>query len=220
LVHWQVGFPGENTNMNALAYESNTAIEQTPSYETAYEANPNVELADLVLAAQDGDRAAFGQLCVRYERMVYSVALARLGNHAESQELSQEVFMHALEKIGQLREPHCFGGWLRSMAQRMAINRAVRRQPLVTGEAETLAGSAVERHTPVDRAIAGERQRQVRAGLKRLKSMDRDTLVAFYVKGRSLVEMSDQFASPVGTIKRRLHVARKRLAKELAGMAP
>jgi RNA polymerase sigma-70 factor (ECF subfamily) len=50
--------------------------------------------------------------------------------------------------------------------------------------------------------------------------MDRDTLVAFYVKGRSLVEMSDQFASPVGTIKRRLHVARKRLAKELAGMAP
>src|SRR5215813_7649999 len=148
------------------------------------------------------------------------IALVRLGNHAESQELSQEVFMHALEKINQLREPECFGGWLRSMAQRMAINRAVRRQPLVTGEADTLDGSAVERHTPLDRAIAGERQRQVRAGLKRLKSMDRETLVAFYVKGHSLDEMSDQFASPVGTIKRRLHVARKRLAKELAAMAP
>jgi RNA polymerase sigma-70 factor (ECF subfamily) len=44
--------------------------------------------------------------------------------------------------------------------------------------------------------------------------------VAFYFHGRSLVEMSDQFDSPVGTIKRRLHVARKRLAKELATMAP
>jgi RNA polymerase sigma-70 factor (ECF subfamily) len=181
--------------------------------------NAAEELREHVLEAQDGDRAAFGRLCVRYERMVYSVALARLGNHAESQELCQEVFMHALEKIDQLREPECFGGWLRSMAQRMAINRAMRRQPLVTGEAEALDASAVEQHTPLDRAIAGERKRQVRAGLKRLKAMDRDTLVAFYVQGRSLVEMSDQFESPVGTIKRRLHVARKRLAKELAGMA-
>jgi RNA polymerase sigma-70 factor, ECF subfamily len=186
----------------------------------AYESNVTEELVSLVLAAQDGDRAAFGELVVRYERMVYNVALARLANHAEAQELTQEVFMHALEKIDQLREPECFGGWLRSMAQRMAINRAVRRQPLVTGEADTLDGSAVERHTPLDRAIAGERQRQVRAGLKRLKSMDRETLVAFYVKGHSLVEMSDQFTAPVGTIKRRLHVARKRLARELAGMAP
>ena len=185
----------------------------------AYAENVTEETGSLVVAAQAGDRAAFGELCVRYERMVYSIALARLGSHAEAQELCQEVFMHALEKIDQLREPECFGGWLRSMAQRMAINRAMRRQPLVTGEAEVLDASAVERHTPLDRAIAVERKRQVRAGLKRLKAMDRDTLVAFYVQGRSLVEMSDQFESPVGTIKRRLHVARKRLAKELAGMA-
>ena len=186
----------------------------------ALEDNATEELRSLVLAAQDGDRAAFGRLCVRYERMVYSIALARLGNDAEAQELCQEVLMHALEKIDQLREPECFGGWLRSMAQRMAINRAVRRQPVTTAEADTLEGSAVERHTPLDRALASERQRHVRAGLRRLKSMDRDTLVAFYVKGRSLVEMSDQFDSPVGTIKRRLHVARKRLAKELAVLAP
>ena len=56
---------------------------------------------------------------------------------------------------------------------------------------------------------AGER------AAERLGELDRDTLVAFYVEGQSLIEMSDQFASPVGTIKRRLHVARKRLAREL-----
>src|SRR5438132_4897634 len=144
--------------MNALAYEPNTA----------YESNTATEISELVLSAQDGDRAAFGELCVRYERMVYSIALARLGSHAEAQELCQEVFMHALEKIDQLREPDCFGGWLRSMAQRMAINRAMRRQPFTAAEADTLEGSAVERHTPLDRALASERQRHVRAGLKRL----------------------------------------------------
>jgi RNA polymerase sigma-70 factor, ECF subfamily len=192
------------------------AIEEPKTYES----NTTTELVDLVTAAQDGDRAAFGELCVRFERMVYGIALVRLGNHAEAQELCQEVFIHALEKIEQLREPECFGGWLRSMAGRMAINRAVRRQPLLSAEAEVLEGSAVERHTPLDRALAGERRKQVRAGLKRLKNMDRETLVAFYVKGHSLVEMSDRFDSPVGTIKRRLHVARKRLAKELSAMAP
>ena len=65
-----------------------------------------------------------------------------------------------------------------------------------------------------------ERQKQVRVGLRRLKAVDRDTLMAFYFDGRSLVEMSNQFHTPVGTIKRRLHVARKRLAKELAALAP
>ena len=49
----------------------------------------------------------------------------------------------------------------------------------------------------------------------RLGKLDRNTLVAFYIHGQSLIEMSDEFAAPIGTIKRRLHVARKRLAKEL-----
>ena len=50
-------------------------------------------------------------------------------------------------------------------------------------------------------------------------SLDRRTLVAFYVEGQSLVQMSEAFSSPIGTIKRRLHVARKRLAAELTDMA-
>ena len=57
-------------------------------------------------------------------------------------------------------------------------------------------------------------------GKVQLTDLDRDTLVAFYFQGQSLVQMSDEFNSPVGTIKRRLHVARKRLAKELAALAP
>ena len=68
---------------------------------------------------------------------------------------------------------------------------------------------------PLDEMLAHERQSHVRTGLKRLRSMDRETLVAFYIKGRSLCEMSNEFGSPIGTIKRRLHVARKRLAEKL-----
>ena len=176
-------------------------------------------VAELVRAAQENDRAAFGLLAERYERAVYATALRRLRNHAEAQELVQEVFVQALRKLAQLRTPECFGGWLRSITVRMAINRAARAQPALATEPATLAATCVEMRTPLGDALDNERRREVRKSLRRLRPLDRETLVAFYVKGHSLVEMSDNFASPVGTIKRRLHVARKRLAKELAEMS-
>lgn len=177
-------------------------------------------LVEQVRAAQAGDRLAFGQLVERYERAVYSTALRRLGNHAEAQELVQEVFVQALRKLPQLREPEAFGGWLRSITTRMAINRATRGGHVTPTEPELLEATCVETETPLTKALTRERKVQVRAGLGRLGRLDRETLVAFYVKGQSLVEMSDKFDSPIGTIKRRLHVARKRLAKELESLAP
>ena len=176
-------------------------------------------LASWVVAAQSGDREAFGRLVERYERSVYATALRRLGNHAEAQELTQEVFLQAMKKIVQLREPEAFGGWLRQITTRMAINRVTRGGRTISAEPETLEATCVETETPLTSTLANERDRQVRAGLGRLGRLDRETLEAFYVKGQSIVEMSDQFDAPVGTIKRRLHVARKRLAEELVEMA-
>ncbi len=170
----------------------------------------------LVEAAQSGDREAFGQLALRYERAVYAVVLRRLGNHAEAQEVCQEVLVRAMQKVSQLRQPEAFAAWLLSIASRMAINRAVRKRSAVATEPDTLAATCVDTETPLSAALARERRSQVRAGLGRLGELDRNTLMAFYVDGQSLVEMSEGFRSPVGTIKRRLHVARKRLAKELA----
>lgn len=183
------------------------------------ETTDETQLTDTVRAAQRGDGAAFGRLVERYQRAVCAAAFRRLGNHAEAQELCQEVFLQALQKLGQLRDPRCFGGWLRSIAQRMAINRAVRRAPLVPAETETIDGRCVEYRTPLGNMLAEERDGEVRRGLRRLRAMDRQTPVAFYFDGRSLLQMSEEFDSPVGTIKRRLHVARKRLAKELEALA-
>lgn len=178
------------------------------------------ELPELVRAAQQGDRQAFEQLFRRFERSVYATALRRLGNHAEVQELCQEVFIQALRKIGQLENPLCFGGWLKSITQRMAINRQVRNRSLTSSDPDRVEEECVEYGTPLGAMLAQERCDQVHVGLNRLPVLDRDTLVAFYFHGQSLLEMSNEFRSPVGTIKRRLHVARKRLAKELEALAP
>ena len=122
---------------------------------------------------------------------------------------------------------------MRSIADRMAINRAMRRRPLAltiswighsrhdaaNGQA-ALERVCVEHETPLGTVLSREREHQVHQGLGRLRAMDRETLIAFYFDGRTLLEMSEAFDSPVGTIKRRLHVARKRLARELEALAP
>ena len=171
--------------------------------------------AELVTAAQDGDNEAFGALVNRFERMVQAVCWQRLRNHAEAQEAAQEVFIKAFEKLEQLHEPAAFPGWLRSIAVRQSINRSTRRPPALSVEPHALEGLGGEVEAPLTSLLNRERVDQLHEGLDRLATLDRSTLVAFYLHGQSLVEMSDEFEAPVGTIKRRLHVARKRLAKEL-----
>ena len=123
--------------------------------------------------------------------VVCAIAFRRLGNHAEAQEVCQEVFIQAMRKIGQLRDPRCFAGWLRSMANRMSLNRAVRgqRMPVVP---ESFEVASTAQQTPLGDMLKEESRAQVHSGLDRLSTMDRETLVAFYFDGRSLNEMSDR----------------------------
>jgi RNA polymerase sigma-70 factor (ECF subfamily) len=173
------------------------------------------EIYILIQRAQTGDREAFGELVVRFQPAVYAVALARLRDPNEATELAQEVFIHAMTKIAQLRDPHCFVGWLRQITVRMAINRVTRKAPVQGTEPEFLQNAPDDEGGPLDDMIQSENRTAVWNGLDRLKPLDRDTLVAFYIKGRSLKQMSREFETPVGTIKRRLHVARNRLKTAL-----
>src|SRR5258707_11235985 len=94
------------------------------------------ELTTVILRARAGDRMAYGELVERFQSTVYAVALARLRNPTEAQELAQEVFLHAMKKLPQLRDVQCFAGWLRQITVRMAINRLTRHGPLHKVEAE------------------------------------------------------------------------------------
>src|SRR5881227_3009549 len=138
--------------------------------------NDKTELIELVRAAQRGDRQAFGDLFERFERHVMAIALRRLGDYGEAQELCQDVFIQAMKKIRQLREPQAFAGWLRAITNRMAINRLVRRPIDHATEPEMLDYACVETQTPLTSALEGERAREVRRGLKQLGRLDRETL--------------------------------------------
>jgi RNA polymerase sigma-70 factor (ECF subfamily) len=183
------------------------------------------EVLELVQRAQAGDRTAYGELVKRFQPTVYAVALAKVRNPNEAQELAQEVFIHAMTKLDQLRDLNCFAGWLRQITVRMAINRLTRRGPVQDAAPEVLQNTVAAADTPLDNLVRAEQGKQLWSGLNRLKAVDRATLVAFYIRGRSLKQMSREFETPIGTIKRRLHVARNRLRRQLertteAGLTP
>ena len=172
--------------------------------------------SSLVLAAQEGDREAFGQLA-------RAVRTGRLRDRAAAAEQPRR-------GTGSLP-----GGPGAGHAEDLAIARAGRVRIVVAGghqphgdqpgRAQADGDCDRTRHAGRDlRRSARLRSRPpwLENGSRRSEpdsaawaSWIASTLVAFYVHGQSLVEMSEEFRSPVGTIKRRLHVARKRLAKEL-----
>lgn len=169
----------------------------------------------LVLAAQAGDQKAYGRLFEQFKASVFAIALQRLRNSIDAEDLVQEVFIKALLKIHQVREPKVFGAWLRSIAHRMSISQLVRRDPAAPTDPTAMIYFRIEHNTPETILISKQRELEVQKGLQRLKEIDRETLIAFHLQGHSLLEMTLEFDAPLGTIKRRLHVARKRLAKEV-----
>src|SRR5919109_3390603 len=111
------------------------------------------EITSLVERARAGDRVAYGELVERFQPTVYAVALARLRNPAEAQELAQEVFLHGMKKLAQLRDVQCFAGWLRQITVRMAINRLTRRGPLQKADPEALEGAEAAGASPLEDMI-------------------------------------------------------------------
>ncbi len=177
-------------------------------------------LTPIVLRAQSGDRDAFGDLVVLFESRIFGIVMQRLRNTAEADEVVQEVFLRAFRKLRQLQEAERFGGWLCQIAVRLSINRAVRRPNETCVEPESFDSTQHTEDTPFAAMIRQENIEQVRDGLNQLGQMDRETLWAFYFEGSSLKEMSEQFESPIGTIKRRLHTARGRLRDVIGAMQP
>jgi RNA polymerase sigma-70 factor (ECF subfamily) len=178
-----------------------------------------LEGSSTIERAQAGDRAAYGELVRRFRPAIYGLLLSWLHDPAEADDVAQEVFLHSLRKIGQLRDARCFSSWLRQIAIRLALNRLNRQRHIwsLNHLRQTLLPD--DSASPLEEIVRAEEQGKVHEGLRNLKPLDREMLEAFYLRSRSLREMSEEFDVPLGTIKRRLHMARHRL-RELLGSEP
>ena len=136
--------------------------------------------ADLVRAAADGDRDAFGLLYRRFARAVHGTLLVRLPP-ADADDEVQEVFLHAMSRLGDIRDPGTFGGWICAIARRRAMTHY---RKLV--EVDSLPEDVAANTNPTLRAEVGE----VLAAIRALPEAYRETLVLRLVEGLSGPEIA------------------------------
>jgi RNA polymerase sigma-70 factor, ECF subfamily len=143
----------------------------------------------LIRAAAEGDRGAFGELYVRYARMVHGILLARVPA-GDAEDLVQDVFMSAMRQLRGLRTAAAFKGWLGAIARNRAIDyfRETRR--------ETPLDEATEREhgvRPAARRTQGEDDAFVILDLIRgLPEAYRETLILRLVEGMTGPEIARQ----------------------------
>jgi RNA polymerase sigma-70 factor (ECF subfamily) len=145
---------------------------------------PAVEEDDhLITAAAEGDRVAFGELYVRYARMVHGILLARVPA-GDAEDLVQDVFMSAMKQVRGLRTAAAFRGWLGAIARNRAIDYfrdARRRAPM---------HEATERRQ--EARSSGENAFEVLDVIRRLPEAYRETLILRLVEGMTGPEIARQ----------------------------
>lgn len=165
---------------------------------------------ETVRTAQRGDTEAFEALVRRFQDHAAAVAWARTGDPAVAEEVAQEAFLAAWRHLGQLREPAGFPGWLRRIVVKQAdrVTRRRRRDTVPLRAVEAVVGADDDpSQVAEDRALAA----LVRAAVARLPEHQRAVVALFYLSDRSHDHIAAFLEIEVGTVKKRLHDARRRL---------
>ncbi|MGD2122427.1 MAG: sigma-70 family RNA polymerase sigma factor [Gemmatimonadota bacterium] len=176
---------------------------------------------ELVQAALRGGTGDFGVLVTRYMRPGYLVALSVTGNPEDAEDVAQEAFLVALERLEDCRNPERFGGWFLTIVRNRARN-LLRRERLRRGE-ELSPEISPGQGGPAEDLRRVEIRDQLEEGLKGLSEVRREVLLLHDLEGWKHREIGERLGIPDGTVRSHLHFARKHLRDRLGafhGRAP
>ena len=151
--------------------------------------------ASLVARARRGDAAAFEVLLRRYFRASYLVALARVGEPADAEDVCQEAFLRSWEHIHECRNPDRFAAWLVRIVRNTALNR---REYL-----DVRAAESIDHSTPVESSSRADAS----AHLKELRAALRNALAQLTVTQREVVLLHDLEGWPHADVAARLEIS-------------
>jgi len=163
------------------------------------------ELVTLVAAAQSGDRAAFDQLYRAHARMVHGLVMSRVP-YADVDDLVQDVFMVAMQRLSSLRDPKAFGAWLAAIARTRSIDH-LRRQPRTEALTDVIGVNDSDRSELM----------AVLAAIARLPLAYRETLTLRFMEGMTGQEIARRTGLTEGSVRVNLHRGMKQLRIELEG---
>ena len=168
---------------------------------------------ELVGAALRGDTEGFGVLVTRYMRPGYFIALSVTGNPEDAEDVAQEAFLLALQRLDDCRDPERFGGWFLTIVRNRARN-LLRRERIRRGEEITPELFPGPGGPEVD-LRRSEIRRHLEEGLEGLLEVRREVLLLHDLEGWKHREIAEKLGIPDGTVRSHLHFARKHLRERL-----
>lgn len=177
----------------------------------------------MVAAALGGDPRMFSALVRKHQPLAYATAYAVLKNAEEAQEVAQDAFVTAYEKLESLERPERFASWVRTIALNAAKmrRRAAMRARHVPLEEIDESAPMHDVARPERPDVAAERKEIVDAVTNALRSLPGKYSVAatlFFVDDMSYGEISDSLSVPVSTVQSRLQRARGMLRERIRRM--
>jgi RNA polymerase sigma-70 factor (ECF subfamily) len=173
----------------------------------------------LLNAIRAGRREACARLVHEHYQAIYRFLLHLTHNGAEAEDLTQETFAAAWEKIGAFEGRSALGTWLHRIAYGKFVDarRSDRRSVALMQRLRTLEAPASP--DPLEAAAQDDEARRLYATLARVDPTDRVLLVLHYLQGLSYREMAEVTGEPAGTIKWRTSIALEHMRSLLTAEA-
>ncbi len=168
--------------------------------------------AELIQRTLEGDESAFGFLVDKYKGSVHALAYRKLGDFHTAEEITQDTFLKAYQKLSTLKDPVRFPGWLYVIAARCCISW-LRQNRLQTESLDSVEGEMnTQSWTKYTDAHLRE---EVHNALESLPESERTVLTLYYMAGMTCEEIGRFIGTSCGAIRDRLYRARIRLKEEL-----
>ena len=179
---------------------------------------------NLIRQTLSGRASAFNLLVKMHHATVYALVLSYTKNPADAEDLTQQIFIRAYERLATLRELDRFLPWLQRISHNTCKNWLRQRSGATTGfEAVKDAGFAETAPSPEEIALKAEIETVVREAIGGLQETDRKLMEARYIDGASYKELQVEsglsYAAIVNRLKRAKQKVRRRIEKLLGGMA-
>jgi len=185
-----------------------------------------VEIMELVRRAQQGDREAYGELATRFQPTVYALALARLRNPTEAQELAQEVFLRVYKSRANYEPTAKFTTWLFRIATHLALNwhrdgKAVKREESLDCEsAEGIQRQIPDRDPGVEQRLLREaRFKEIRKAIQGLPEKQRAAVLMHKYQEMDYSQIAGALECSESAVKSLLFRAYETLRARLAHLA-
>ena len=178
--------------------------------------------AQLIQQVLQGDQEAFAVLVNKYQKGVHALAWRKIGDFHIAQEITQDAFLRAYQKLETLKNHNLFGGWLYVIASRLCADwfekKSLPEQSLeVTDMNEVNRGSYSRYVAQKQEAEADETRREiVKELLQKLPESERTVMTLYYLGEMTIKTISEFLGVSPNTVKSRLSRARNRLKKEEA----